>query len=230
MLSLNRLLARRDLDDWRDEQTLVAARVLNQAAADLIASFAETVKTATWKDGLIGQDAYIRRAVEPKVVEVVEPIARRLLEDANRALAELVDHSASWTREAGVPAGAANGFEGWEDVAVGVGPIVGGAAIAAAVPTLAVTTTGGLLGTGLFATTVVSWPVVVVGGAAAAVAVGTGIINSARLWDKTEAKLSRRISGHVQAMLLRGSPEHSSILDQLAARYAEAAENARRIW
>lgn len=230
MLSLNRLLARRDLDDWRDEHTLVAARVLNQVAADLIAGFAETVKTATWKDGLIGQSGYIRRSVEPKVMEIAEPIAQRLVEEANRALAELVDHRASWTREAGASAAAADAFEGWQDVAVGVGPIVGGAAIAAAVPTLAITTTGGLLGTGLFATTVVSWPVVVVGGAAAAVAVGTGVINSARLWDKTEAKLARRISAHVEAMLLRGSADHPSILDQLAARYAEAADNARRFW
>ena len=115
-------------------------------------------------------------------------------------------------------------------MASGVAPIVGGAAIAAAIPAMAVTTTGGLLGTGLFATTVISWPVVLVGGTAAAVAVSTGLINSARLRDKTEARLWRKVADHVGVMLIRGTPKHPSILDQLAARYTEAADNARRLW
>jgi hypothetical protein len=230
MLNLNGFLARRELDEWRDEQVLIAARTLNQAAADLIAGFADTLKGATWKDGLIGQGSYIRRVVEPRVIEVAEPIATRLVQEANRALADIVDHQAIWSRDPGASAAAAEGFEGWQDVASGVAPIVGGAAIAAVIPSFAVTTTGGLLGTGLFATTVVHWPVIVVGGAAAAVAVSTGVVNSARLWDKTEARLHRKIADHVGAMLIRGTPKHPSILDQLAARYTEAAENARRLW
>jgi hypothetical protein len=230
MLNLNGFLARRELDDWRDEQILIAARVLNQTAADLIAGFADTLKGASWKDGLIGQGSYIRREIEPKVIEVAEPIAMRLVEEANRALADIVDHQAIWSRNAGAMAGAADRLEGWQDVASGVAPIVGGAALAAAIPAMAVTTTGGLLGTGLFATTIISWPVVVVGGAAAAVAVSTGIVNSARLWDKTEARLYRKIADHVGAMLIRGTPKNPSVLDQLAAQYTEAADNARRLW
>ncbi|MBA2920764.1 hypothetical protein GON01_07095 [Sphingomonas sp. MAH-20] len=230
MLNLNGFLARHELDEWRDEQVLIAARVLNQAAADLIAGLADTLKGASWKDGLIGQGSYIRRVVEPKVIEVAEPIANQLVEEANRALADIVDHQAIWSRDPGASAGAADGFEGWQDVASGVAPIVGGAAIAAAIPSFAVTTTGGLLGTGLFATTVVHWPVIVVGGTAAAVAVSTGLINSARIWDKTEARLWRKVADHVGVMLIRGTPKHPSILDQLAARYTEAADNARRLW
>jgi hypothetical protein len=168
--------------------------------------------------------------VEPKVIEVAEAIANQLVEEANRALADIVDHQAIWSRDPGASAGAADGFEGWQDVASGVAPIVGGAAIAAAIPSFAVTTTGGLLGTGLFATTVVHWPVIVVGGTAAAVAVSTGLINSARIWDKTEARLWRKVADHVGVMLIRGTPKHPSILDQLAARYTEAADNARRLW
>lgn len=230
MLNLNGFLARRELDEWRDGQVLIAARVLNQTAADLIAGFADTLQGATWKDGLIAQGSYIRRVVEPKVIEVADPIASRLHEEAMRGLAEIVDHQACWSRDPVASAGPANNFEGWHDVATGVAPIVGGAAIAAAIPAMAVTTTGGLLGTGLFATTVISWPVVVVGGTAAAVAVSTGLINSARLWDKTEARLWRKVADHVGVMLIRGTPKHPSILDQLAARYTEAADHARRLW
>lgn len=230
MLNLNGFLARRELDDWRDEQILMAARVLNQAAADLIGSFADTLRSATWKDGLIGQGSFIRRAVEPNVIEVAEPIATCLAEEARNALADIVDHQLIWSRDQGAMVNAADGFEGWQDVAAGVGPLVGGAAIAAAIPAVAISTTGGLLGTGLFATTVISWPVVVIGGTAAAVAVSTGLINSARIWDKTEARLYRKIAAHVSAMLIRGTPKHPSILDQLAARYTEAADTARRLW
>lgn len=230
MLNLNGFLARRELDDWRDEQILIAARVLNQAAADLIAGFADTLKSATWKEGLIAQGSYIRRVVEPAVIEVAEPIAGRLVEEANRALSDIVDHQAIWSRDPGALARAGDSFEGWQDVASGVAPIVGGAAIAAAIPTMAVTTSGGILGTGLFATTLISWPVLVVGGTAAAVAVSTGLVNSARLWDKTEARLWRKVADHVGAMLIRGTPKHPSILDQLAARYSEAVDNARRLW
>jgi hypothetical protein len=230
VLNLNKLLARRELDEWRDEQTLIAARVLNQAASDLILGLSQELKHANWRDGLVGQGAYIRRVVEPKVIEIAEPIATRLVEEANRALADIADHQAIWSRQAGAAARAADGLEGWQDVATGVAPIVGGSAIAATIPAFAVTTTGGLLGTGLFATTVIHWPVIVVGSAAAAVAVATGLVNSARLWDKTEARLGRKVTDHVGAMLIRGTPKNPSILEQLTARYTEVADTARRFW
>jgi hypothetical protein len=38
------------------------------------------------------------------------------------------------------------------------------------------------------------------------------------------------MADHVGLMLIRGTPKHPSILDQLATRYAEAADNARRLW
>jgi hypothetical protein len=72
MLNLNNLLARRELDEWRDEQTLIAADVLNQSAADMIACLDGELKTATWKDGLIAQGAFLKEKVEPKVKAAVQ--------------------------------------------------------------------------------------------------------------------------------------------------------------
>lgn len=68
------LFGKHEIDAWRDDYTLAAASILNEVAADLIASFEEDFKAASWKDGLVGQNAFIARSVNPRIHEMARPL------------------------------------------------------------------------------------------------------------------------------------------------------------
>lgn len=217
----------RELDDWRDRHVLTAAKILNQVATDLVRDLDAEFKAATWKEGFLSPQTFITDKVDPRLREATELAVEMVVAGANTQLAEIVSHQAVWTRRPGMPPARAAGFEGAGDLALAAGPIAAGTAIAAALPVMAVTTTGGLLGTGLFAVTVVSWPVVAVGGAAVGVALVTGALNTGRIWSNAEARLRRRVAAHVAITLLQGTPKHPSILDQLTELFTDAASEAR---
>ena len=217
----------RELDDWRDRHALAAARILNQIAADLVRDLDAEFRAATWKEGFLTPQSFITGKVEPKLRKVTDPVVEMIVAGANDDLARIVRHQAVWTRRPGAPPTPASRFEGAGDVAFAAGPIAAGAAIAAALPVMAVTTTGGLLGTGLFAATIVSWPVVAVGGAAVGVALATGALNTGRIWSEAETRLRHRVAAHVGTTLIQGTPKHPSLLDQLTELFTDAAREAR---
>lgn len=219
------LFGKHEIDVWRDDHTLVAASCLKEVAADLIASFEKDLKAASWKDGLIGQNAFIATNVNPRIHEMARPLVDYIVTRANEALARIVAHQAIWQyRPTVAPEGEA-AFEGWQDVAVAAAPLAGGVATAVALPAMAVTTSAAFFG--LVTTTAVSWPVVVGGGAVAAVGIGTGLINAGKIWDKTEARLRRKVQDHVVATLLVGDRQ-PSVLKQLTDAFATTAKEAKR--
>jgi hypothetical protein len=224
-LNFLNLFGKHEIDAWRDDYTLMAASSLNEVTGNLIASFEDDLETATWKDGLIGQNAFLANRVNPRIHEVARPLVDHIVQRANEALARIVAHQAIWQyRPTDAPAGE-GAFEGWQDVAVAAAPLAGGVATAVALPAMAVTTSAAFFG--LVTTTVVSWPIVVGGGAVAAVGIGTGLINAGKIWDKTEARLRRKVHDHVVATLLVGEKQ-PSVLEQLTDAFAATAKEAKR--
>ena len=214
-----------EIDAWRDDFTLLAAASLNGLAVDLIASFESDLATATWKDGLVGQSAFLAKAVTPRIHELAQPIVDQIIMRANESLARIVEHQAIWQyRPTDVP-DSEGALEGWKDIAVAAAPLAGGVATAAAIPTFAVTTSVAFFG--LITTTVVSWPVLVGGTAAAGLAIATGVLNAGKIWDKAEARLRKNIHEQVVATLLIGKKQ-PAILEQIAEAFAATAKEAKK--
>ncbi len=225
-MGLFNFFGHREIDEWRDQYTLAAAATLNTFAVQWIESFEEELKTATWKDGLLAQNSFIATRIAPRLQTEAAQVLDHIVEGANRALQRIVEHQAVWQCEPSAP-DVPDAFEGWQDVAVAAGPLAGGVVAAAALPTMAVTTSTAFFG--LVTTTAISWPVVIGGGALAAIGVATGVLNTARIWDKTEARLRAKVRDHVVAVLLEGNPKHPSILEQLKRVLADAAAKAKKL-
>lgn len=212
-------------DEWASDQTLLAARILNQAAADLILQAEEDIANASWKDGLFDQNAFILDRIAPRIREVAEPLAVMIIEEANVSLAALSDMKAIWSRNVEPAPTKGNSFHGFGDIAAAIVPLGAGTATAVAIPTAAVTTTTAFFG--LVTTTAISWPVVIGGGAVASLGIATGLIESGKVWSKVAARLRRTTRDFIVAALLKGTADHPSILDQLTAEFQSAASEAR---
>jgi hypothetical protein len=225
-MKLFNFVDRREIDEWRDQYTLAAAATLNGFAIDMLASFEDELKTASWTDGLLAQNSFVATRIAPRLQHEAAPVLEHIVAGANKALQRIVDHQAIWHYEPSIT-DRPEAFEGWEDVAVAVGPLAGGVVAAAALPAMAVTTSTVFFG--LITTTAISWPVVVGGGALAAVGVATGAINTAKIWDKTEARLRRKVRDHVVSVLLAGRQGAPSILDELRRVLGEAAAKAKKL-
>ncbi len=224
---LSRLLARREIDEWAADYTLMAARILNQVAADLIGSVEEEITGVSLKDGLFSPAAFVQDRIAPRVAAVAEPVARDILNEANKALLEIVEDQAVWVRSpqhAESPEGA---FDGVKDVAAASVPLAAGLATVAVVPFAAVTSTTAWLG--LVTTTAISWPVLVGGTAVAGLGIATGAFNTAKLRDRTVVRLRKRVRQFIIASLVDGSENAPSILQQLAAEFDRAAKRAKAL-
>ncbi len=227
MSLLNRIFASHKIDGWASDHTLAAARKLNLLAADLIVTAEIEVAKAGMMDGLLGQSAFINRHIAPLIRAVVEPVAFDLVDDANRALPDVVAEMAQWSPQAEYAEGPEAAFDGAKDILAAAVPLVGGMASAAAVPFAAVTTTTALFG--LVSFTAISWPVVVGGSAVAAVGVATGVLNTAKLKDRTTARLRHRVSRFILSSLIEGTEGSPAVLQQLAAEFAHTARRAKAI-
>lgn len=225
MKLFTRIFGDHRIDEWVSEYTLIAARTLNQAAANLIVSAEAIIGQAGWKDGLIGQAAFVNERIAPMVREVAEPIAIMILEEANTVLRELVEIEAIWIRAPEHAEGIPSSFEGAADVVVAAVPLAVAAATVASLPFVAVTTTTAWFG--LVTTAAISWPVVVGGGAIVSLGLATGALNSGKIWDKTEARLRQRVRRFITTALLNGTDETPSILRQLEAEFIRAAVKAK---
>lgn len=227
MSLFNRIFAGHKIDEWVSDYTLIAARTLNQVAADLIVCAEEEISKAGLKDGLLGRAAFIQEHIAPIVRAVVEPVAIEILSEANTALRELVNEQAVWVRGPEHSEGPEGAFEGVRDVAAAAAPLAAGVATAAALPFAAVTTTTAWLG--LVTTTTISWPVVVGGGVVAGLGLATGVLNTAKLRDRTLARLRNRVRHFIVASLIDGSKQSPAILQQLASEFDRAAKRAKAL-
>lgn len=228
MFNLRNIFRNRLIDDWRDQQTLTAAHVLNQVATDLRLRVDPEIVNAGWVDGLVSPGQFIAERITPTIREVAEPVVAMLLNEANTQLAELGDYHVDMINKRLADATATDSLAALTDVAIAAAPLGGGVALGVALPTMAVTTSGGLLGTGLLATTAISWPIVLAGGAAATVAVATGVVNASRIWDKATQRLRDKVTDHIHELLVLGKGSDLAILQQLSNAYAEAAIAMRK--
>jgi hypothetical protein len=223
MFGLERLFGNHQIDGWRDDYTLLAAATLNQVAADLIAGFELEIARVSFMKGLGGYGPFIAKHVVPKVHVVSRPVVERLVEEANVALARIVAHQVHWhDRPAGEPLSDEGGS--WRDMALTAGPIAGGGALAAALPAAAVKTTTAFL---FITTTTISWPVALVGGSLAGVAIATGLLNAAKLLPNAQGRLRKLVRRQVVAMLIEGSAKHPAVLQQLTEAFERAAGEAK---
>ncbi len=93
---LMRLFGRGEIRRWRDLHVAMARAVLQQAAADLVESFDADLSQADWRDGLIEQTRFVATRIAPVVRQVAEPLARRVIEEADRALQPIAWHHLQW--------------------------------------------------------------------------------------------------------------------------------------
>jgi hypothetical protein len=222
-----RLFYDQRFDEWASKHSLLAARVLNQAAADLILQAEHDLKSARWKDGLIDPNAFLIAKISTRIQTVADPLAKMLIEEANRELQELVGDKAIWSRSVSNAPTAANSFESVGDLATIALPLGAGAAAALALPSAAVTTSTAYFG--LVTTTIVSWPVLLGGAAVAGLGITTGLIEGKRLWSKVEGRLRVKTRNFVIAALVKGSTEYPAVLEQLTAEFWRTAERARSL-
>lgn len=227
MFSFARMFARREIDQWRDEFNLLASATLNKLAAELIESVGSDINSVTWREGVFAQSGFLARKVAPLVHAATEPVVDSIMTQANRGLAQIVEHHALCSVVPGATDTAGSSFEGWADIATATGPLVGGGVLAAVLPAAAVTTTTAWFG--LVTASTVNWPIVIGGGALAGVAVATGAVNAARIKDKAEARLRRRARNLIVTYLLEGTAKQPSILAQLTRALDDAAEQAKRL-
>ena len=222
----DRIFFGRKFEIWAEEQTSISARVLNQAAADILRIVDTEIAKATWRDGF-DTARFLRSKVVPVTREVTEPLAVMLIEDANTSLAELVDLKLQWSRTIDLEPENGSIFDGVGDVAAAALPIGIGAATAAGLPFMAVSTTAVLFG--FVTVTTVSWPVVAAGSAVAALGVATGAIQTSKLWSRMQARIRKKSKAFVVAVLLKGRGDQPSLLESLTSEFENAAQTAKEI-
>lgn len=227
MFGLQRLFDKRAIDGWREEQVLRAAATLNQLAADVVSGFEKDIASATLRESLFSQQRFLADKVAPRVRSAADEVIKQLVAAANEDLGKLAQHCAVWHDR---PNGTLNeqaAFDGWSDVATAGAPLAAGAAVASTLPIIGVTTTTAFFG--LVTTTAISWPVVLVGGSFAGVALVTGVFKVSQLRDKFDARLRHKIHAYVVATLIKGSVASPAILEQLAQLYQDAATRAKAL-
>lgn len=227
MSLFNRIFLGQKIDEWASDYTLLAARTLNQVAIDLNISADEEIVKVSLKDGLRGQAIFIQNLIEPRVRALAELVAREILDDANAALLKLVDEQAVWVRGQECSQRPDGAFDGARDVAMAAVPLAAGVAAIAVLPLGAVATTTAWFG--LVTTTVISWPVVVGGGALAGLGLATGVINAAKIRIRAQARLRDRVRRFIVASLIEGSEKSPAILQQLTAEFDRAAKRAKAL-
>jgi len=226
MFDFTKIFGQHEIDMWRDAHTLDAAAQLNEVAAGLACDFESEIKNATLKD-LLNPNNFIATRVAPVVREASEQVVSKIIERANRHLQEIVAHQAVWNNIPRDVASCEDSGAAIFDIAVAAGPIAGSLVTAAALPTMAVTTTASLFG--LITTTVISWPVVVVGATVAGAGLATGIFNAGKVRTKAEERLRKNIHKHVLRTLLQGTATQPALLEQLTQLFRRTAAEARKL-
>lgn len=225
---LRHLFRNHPIDDWASEQILIAGKVLNQLAAELIMVAEPIIVSQGLKNSLIRPNALIDKEIAPLVRNAVEPVVAALFDSANAALRLLADCEAVFTTAPGHHQDTPSHFEGTAEVAWAVVPIASGAAVAAGLPFAAVTTTTAWFGLGA-ATTVISWPILVGGSALAALGVAYGGVRGLQLPDRVYAHSRRRVRDFIVTAVMHGTAEAPSIFQQVEAEILRAAKEAKSL-
>lgn len=141
-----RLFGWNEVDRWRDEHLLVAAAALNYLAVDLLERSEVKIAEASWQDLTVTPGRFVRRQVAPHVRAAAEPVVRKVVDQANTALAKLVDHRIAWQMQAEAAEESEEPDPGI--FAVATAPLVSSTAWAGALPRLALRAiTTGAIGT-----------------------------------------------------------------------------------
>lgn len=199
-MALLRLFGFGAIGQWRDAHVQLARAVLEQAAFDLIESLDAELAKADWQDGLIDQTRFIAARIAPVVRGVAEPLARRVVEEADRSLAELVEHPPTlrWRPrppEADTLRDLLAELQDWA--------VAGGTALFGAVRSAAgrFPASGGLT-----APPAPDW-----------------------MRDRAEQRLRARVHAYVMAVVVKGPKGRPSILEELTALIQHTAREARRL-
>lgn len=222
---LNRIFYGHQIDQWASDHILIAARILNQVACDVLANAEKEIEKLSWQEGLTRQARFISERVAPSVRSVAEPVALQIIADANTALQDIVLENAVWTRSPEYSEPPENAMSGSTELISAAAPLAAGVAVASALPMAAVTTTTAMFG--LVSTTVISWPVVVGGGAIAGIGVALGLLNTAKLGDRMRARLRHRVRSFVLRSLIHGNAANPSVLEQISAEFVSVAKRAK---
>lgn len=226
MFDLLNILGRREIDEWRDHWSMVAAMTLNDLAAGLIEALDKDIAAANWTDALVAQRGFVARVVQPRIKEAATPVVETIVAEANNTLRQLASHHAIWNdRPMAVETPDGTGA-GMMDVALTAAPLAVGAATAAALPAMAVTSSSMLFG--LLTVTAISWPVVIGGGAIAGVALAVGGFKSGGLKHRARDRLRKAVHLHVVATLIESDTKQPAILQQLVNLLGETAREAKR--
>lgn len=227
MFDLGALFGSHEIDGWRDDYVLVAAATLNEVAVRVGQAVEPLIAAASHRDVFLLPERFLATSVAPLVRAAAEPAVERVMTDANAALSRIVAHQAVWHQASATESRMPGAWEGTADLARAAAPLAGGAALAMALPSLAITATP--VWFGLATVTAISWPVVVVGGAAAGTAIATGMLNTAKLRGRFEARLRDKARALAHATLVRGTAKQPAVLEQLTAALNQAAKEAKKL-
>lgn len=192
-----RLFGRGEIRRWRDLHVAMARAVLQQAAADLVESFDADLSQADWRDGLIEQTRFVATRIAPVVRQVADPLARRVIEEADRALQPIAYHHLQWRP---LPADISLMRDMMEEL--GDWAAAGGAALSGLMRGAATTLPSG-------------------GGPGRGPAPGDWM----RL--KAEARLRAKVQAYVQASVVRGPKGRPALLEHVTELLREAARHAQ---
>lgn len=226
VFNLLSIFDRREIDEWRDHWSMTSAIVLNDLAANLIENFGQDIAQADLGKTLFGHRDFMASAIDPHLRAVAMPVVEKIVADANDALRQIADHQAVWYDRPVAAEAPDIGNAGLRDITLSAAPIAAGAAALTALPAMAVTTSTAWFG--LVAVTTISWPVVVGGGALAAIAIVAGGYRSGGILDRSRERLRKSVHHHVVATLLDGEANQPSILQQLVELFGETARQAKR--
>lgn len=188
-----------EIDRWRDENLLVAAAALNYLAADLMVRLEAEVAKASWQDLAVTPSRFVARQVAPRVSAAAKPVVQRVVDQANVALAKLVEHRIAWQMQSPEESKGGNDAPNPGIFATATAPVISAAALAAALPALAFTT------------------------------ISTGAFGTERIKTTARNQMRERIRDHVGAVLLAGTEKRPSVLDQLRLAYTAAADHAKGV-
>lgn len=227
MFDFTRIFGRHEIDVWRDEQVVAAAAVLNEIAVELTNLLEGELTSASLKDALVSPSSFIAARVAPAVRAASEAVVAKIIDRANSELHKIVTYQAVWSESPRHVAARDGSASAIRDVVLAAAPLAGGAATLVALPSMSVTTTTALFG--LFSSTIISWPVVAIGGTAGAAAIATGLLNGAKIHSRAVTRLRKIVHDYVVATLLRGQPGQPSVLEQLTLLFAKTAAEAKKL-
>ncbi len=205
----------RRVQEWRDDHLLRAPLTLLDSWEELRPWLVSRVAELPLPRLLLNRETFIDEELLPFATTQFGQAARAVLRNARSNLQELASEQAELTPMFDASAHSSRPWDALADTAGSVSAIFGGAALASALPAAAITTTVGFLGFG--AATVISWPVLIGGGAVAGTALATGLVRASKLKSRQADILMSRIDELVARAIFSRDPGRSSLLTRVEA-------------